>query len=136
MSSTEMACDQWKNDGQQSTTALAGSVRVPWHPRLLRRLGRASRARIDSWAVTRENLVVRDPAICHGQAVIGGTRVLVSIVLDALADGMTEPEILAEYPTLSVADIRTATAYGADLTRDEFPMVATPRCSRAPGENS
>jgi len=72
----------------------------------------------------RDNLVVRNPSICHGQAVIGGTRVMVSIVLDALADGMTETEILAEYPTLSVAGIRAAAAYGADLARDEFPMVA------------
>lgn len=75
--------------------------------------------------VARENLVVRDPGICHGQAVISGTRVMVSIVLDALADGMTEPEILAEYPTLSVAGIRAAAAYGANLARDEFPMVAS-----------
>jgi uncharacterized protein (DUF433 family) len=48
--------------------------------------------------VDQADLIVRDPKICHGQAVIKGTRVMVSIVLDALADGMTEAEILAEYP--------------------------------------
>ena len=53
-----------------------------------------------------------------------GTRVLVSIILDALADGMTEEEILAEHPTLTVEGIRAAAAYRAELARDEFPAVA------------
>ncbi len=70
-------------------------------------------------------LIVRDPQICHGQATVRGTRILVSIILDALADGMTEDEILAEYPTLTVEGIRAAAAYGAELARDEFPAVAT-----------
>jgi uncharacterized protein (DUF433 family) len=71
-------------------------------------------------------LIVRDPQICHGQATVRGTRILVSIILDALADGMTEEEIVAEYPTLTVEGIRAAAAYGAELARDEFPAVATP----------
>lgn len=70
-------------------------------------------------------LIVRDPQICHGQATVRGTRILVSSILDALADGMTEEEILAEYPTLTVEGIRAAAAYGAELARDEFPAVAT-----------
>jgi uncharacterized protein (DUF433 family) len=69
-------------------------------------------------------LVVRDPQVCHGQATVRGTRILVSIVLDALADGMTEAEILAEYPTLTAEGIRAAAAYGAELARDEYPAVA------------
>lgn len=70
------------------------------------------------------SLVVRDPQVCHGQATVRGTRILVSIILDALADGMTETEILAEYPTLTAEGIRAAAAYGADLARDEYPAVA------------
>lgn len=70
------------------------------------------------------DLIVRNPNVCHGQAVVKGTRIMVSIILDALADGMTETEILAEYPTLTVDGIRAAAAYGADLARDEFPAVA------------
>lgn len=69
-------------------------------------------------------LIVRDPQICHGQATMRGTRILVSIVLDAVADGMTEDDILAEYPTLTVEGIRAAAAYGAELARDEYPAVA------------
>ena len=68
-------------------------------------------------------LIVRDPAICHGQAVVRGTRITVSVILDALAAGMTEDEILPEYPTLTIDGIRAAAAYGADLARDEYPAV-------------
>jgi uncharacterized protein (DUF433 family) len=71
-------------------------------------------------------LIVRDPQVCHGQATVHGTRILVSIVLDALADGMSEDEILAVYPTLTVEGIRAAAAYGAELARDEYPAVAAP----------
>lgn len=69
-------------------------------------------------------MIVRDPTVCHGQAVVRGTRIMVSIVLDALADGMAEEEIIAEYPTLTVEGIRAAAAYGAELARDEYPAVA------------
>lgn len=71
------------------------------------------------------NSIVRDPSICHGQATIRGTRIMVSVVLDCLAAGMTESEILDEYPTLDVEGIRAAAAYGAELARDEYPAVAT-----------
>ncbi len=67
--------------------------------------------------------IVRDPKICHGQAVVSGTRIMVSIILDALADGMTEAEILTEYPSLTVGGVRSAAAYGAELARDEYPAV-------------
>lgn len=69
-------------------------------------------------------LIDRDPKVCHGQATVRGTRIMVSIILDALADGMTESEILAEYPTLTVEGVRAAAAYGAELARDEYPAVA------------
>jgi uncharacterized protein (DUF433 family) len=73
---------------------------------------------------SRSGLVVRDPAICHGQAVIKGTRIMVSVILDCLAAGMTEAEILEDYPTLTVDGVRAAAAHGADLARDEYPAVA------------
>jgi len=72
---------------------------------------------------TQRDLIVRDPEVCHGQAV-RGTRLMVSIVLDCLAAGMTEAEILADYPTLTAEGIRASAAYGAELARDEYPAVA------------
>ena len=70
-------------------------------------------------------LIATDPAVLHGQVHIMGTRVPVSVVLDCVAAGMTEAEILAEYPTLTVPGIRAAAAYGAVLARDELlPLAA------------
>jgi uncharacterized protein (DUF433 family) len=69
--------------------------------------------------------IVRDPSICHGQATVQGTRIMVSIVLGCLAAGMTESEIVDEYPTLDVEGIRAAAAYGAELARDEYPAIAS-----------
>ena len=58
-------------------------------------------------------LISADPQVMHGQAVIGGTRVPVSVILDCLAAGMTAGQITAEYPTVTTAGVRAAAAYGA-----------------------
>lgn len=50
---------------------------------------------------------------------------MVSVVLDCLAAGMTEQEIVGEYPTLDVVGVRAAAAHGAELARDEYPAVAS-----------
>ncbi len=60
-------------------------------------------------------MISTDPGVMHGQAVIAGTRVPVSVILDCLAVGMTAEEITAEYPTVTVAGVRAAAAYGAAL---------------------
>lgn len=70
-------------------------------------------------------LIVRDPLVCHGQAVVRGTRIMVSVVLDCLAAGMTEADIIEDYPTLTAEGIRAAAAHGAELARDQYPAVAT-----------
>jgi uncharacterized protein (DUF433 family) len=44
--------------------------------------------------------VVSDPNICHGKLTFKGTRVMVEVVLAALAQGMTKEEILKNWPTL------------------------------------
>ncbi len=69
-------------------------------------------------------LISRDPLVCHGQAVVGGTRILVSVILDCIASGMTEAEIIEDYPALTAEGIRAAAAHGADLARDQYPAVA------------
>ena len=69
------------------------------------------------------DLIAVDPAVCHGQACVRGTRIPVSVVLDALAEGMTEAEILEGYPTLTVEGVRAAAAYGAALAREELVLL-------------
>jgi uncharacterized protein (DUF433 family) len=79
--------------------------------------------------VTSEQLemISADPSVMHGQAVIAGTRVPVSVILDCLAAGMTAEEITSEYPTISVAGVRAAAAYGAALAREELLPIPQSR---------
>lgn len=64
-----------------------------------------------------------NPRICHGKACIKGTRVMVSIILDNLAEGVSEKEILISYPSLSTKDIKAAIAYAAELSHDRLASV-------------
>src|SRR5580658_6178487 len=61
-----------------------------------------------------------DPDICGGKPCIRGTRLWVSLVLDFLAGGMTEAEMLADYPQLTHQDILAAIAYGAEMSRERI----------------
>ncbi|MFH1464523.1 MAG: DUF433 domain-containing protein [Pseudomonadota bacterium] len=64
--------------------------------------------------------IYTDPAICHGQVCIRGTRVPVAVVLDNLAAGVGENGILESYPTLRLDDIAAAVAYAAELAREHI----------------
>ena len=60
-----------------------------------------------------------NPDICHRKACIRGTRIMVSVILDNLADGLSPERVIDEYPPLTLDDIRAAIAYAATLTREE-----------------
>jgi uncharacterized protein (DUF433 family) len=64
-----------------------------------------------------------DPAVCGGKPCLKGTRIWVSLLLDLLAGGMTEAEILAEYPQLTHEDVLAAIAYGAEVSRERIVPV-------------
>lgn len=66
------------------------------------------------------DLIAVAPDIVGGQAHVRGTRVTVSVVLDCLAAGLTEAEIVEQYPSLTSEGIRAAAAYGATLAREEI----------------
>lgn len=57
-----------------------------------------------------------DPNVCFGKPCIKDTRIWVSLILDFLASGMSFDEILADYPSLTIEDIRAAIAYGAEMS--------------------
>ena len=59
--------------------------------------------------------IVSDPAICHGKRCIKGTRIMPSVVLGALAEGLTADEIVKQYGSLTVEDVRAALGYAAHL---------------------
>ncbi|MBI4838503.1 MAG: DUF433 domain-containing protein [Nitrospirae bacterium] len=64
-----------------------------------------------------------DTLVCHGKACIKGTRIMVSVILDNLAEGSSENEILKSYPSLSPEDIKAAIAYAAELSRERLVSV-------------
>ena len=64
-----------------------------------------------------------DPRICGGKPCIKGTRIWVSLILDFLADDMTETELLDQYPGLTHEDVLAAIAYGAEAARERIIPV-------------
>lgn len=66
-----------------------------------------------------------DPNVCHGQACIKGTRIMVSVVLDNLAARLPTEEILKSYPTLTADDIQAALDYAAELARERIVYLPT-----------
>ena len=67
--------------------------------------------------------IITDPLVCHGKACIKGTRIMVSVILDNLAEGIGEEEILKSYPSLTLEDIKAAIAYAAELSRERLIPV-------------
>jgi len=64
-----------------------------------------------------------DPNVCFGKPCIRGTRIWVSLILDNLAAGASETELLEEYPQLTPDDIRAALTYGAEMARERFVEI-------------
>ncbi|HEX7676691.1 MAG TPA: DUF433 domain-containing protein [Thermoanaerobaculia bacterium] len=58
-------------------------------------------------------LIPVEPKICLGQACVAGTRIAVSVVLDNLAAGVPEEEILTSYPRFSHRAIQACIAHAA-----------------------
>ena len=69
--------------------------------------------------------IVIDPNVCFGKPCIRGTRIWVSLILDYLASGQTEAEILDAYPHITPEDIRACIAYGAEVAREHIIPVPT-----------
>jgi uncharacterized protein (DUF433 family) len=76
---------------------------------------------MENW---RERISV-NPAVCHGKACIAGTRVMVSVIVDNLAAGVSREELLGSYPSLRNEDIDAALQYAAELARERIvPLSA------------
>jgi uncharacterized protein (DUF433 family) len=61
--------------------------------------------------------ITTDTAICHGKACVKGTRVMVSVILDNLAEGETPDEIARAYHLVR-ADVQAALLYAAELAKE------------------
>lgn len=68
----------------------------------------------------KNNLIHRitvNPEICNGKPCIRNTRYTVSLILDLLSSGMTEKEIIGDYPALEINDIKASLAYASKLSK-------------------
>jgi uncharacterized protein (DUF433 family) len=70
------------------------------------------------------DIIVEDPAICGGQPIVRGTRVLVRTLLAYLAAGKAPEEIYADFPSVSPDALRAVIAFAAASARDDLPAPA------------
>lgn len=70
-------------------------------------------------AIPHHPRIVRDPAVLVGKPVIKGTRIPVELVLAKLAENPDLQELLADYPRLTVDDVKACFAYARLLVEQE-----------------
>lgn len=70
--------------------------------------------------------ITHDPAVMGGKPCIRGMRVTVSAILNLLASGHNEAEILRSYPYLEAEDIHEALAYAAWRTEETDVPLTSP----------
>lgn len=66
------------------------------------------------------------PGVCGGRPTVRGMRMTVSDVLELLAGGMTEEQILSDYPYLERADIQACLNFAARLSSYSVEPIDTP----------
>ncbi|MEI8571605.1 DUF433 domain-containing protein [Methylomonas sp. LW13] len=69
------------------------------------------------------NIITLEPGKRGGKPCVRGLRITVYDVLSWLADGMSEDEILEDYPELETSDIRACLAFAADRERNVSAIV-------------
>jgi len=58
-----------------------------------------------------------NPEVCHGKPTIRNMRYTVELILDLLSSGMTNAEILLDYPALEDEDIKACLSFASRLTK-------------------
>lgn len=68
--------------------------------------------------------ITADPEVLTGKPVIKGTRLAVEFIVDLLAKGWSEEDILRSYPGLEHADIQACLQYASDMLKSEkvYPL--------------
>lgn len=74
--------------------------------------------------ITINKYIIADSDVCHGKPVIKGTRVMVWQILEMLENGASTKEILDAFPSLTIAHVKAALSYAADLTKgSEYVLI-------------
>lgn len=58
-----------------------------------------------------------NPEICNGKPTIRNTRYTVNLILDLLSAGMTEKEIINDYPAIETKDIKACLLFASQLSK-------------------
>jgi len=77
------------------------------------------RGKVNDW---RDRISI-DPNVCHGKPCIKGTRIMIWIIVDYLANGDSVDEVLDAFPSLTREDVHAALAYAAEMTRERVIPV-------------
>ena len=79
-----------------------------------------------------QNRIVVDPEVLVGKPVIKGTRLAVEFIIDLLAQGWTETDILRNYPGVTHQDIQACLACASTVLKAEkvYPFAVPGRASR------
>ncbi|MEW6237198.1 MAG: DUF433 domain-containing protein [Candidatus Omnitrophota bacterium] len=64
-----------------------------------------------------------DPQICHGQPCIKGSRIMVWLILQYLANGDSAEDILTAYPSLTREDVQACLAYAAIAAQERVVSI-------------
>lgn len=67
-------------------------------------------------------LITVDATVCHGDPCIRGTRIPVTVVLDCLEAGMTEPQIRSQYPILPPRAVEAAVVYAIQYNLGDYNL--------------
>jgi uncharacterized protein (DUF433 family) len=67
--------------------------------------------------------IVIDPDVMVGKPVIKGTRIPVYLIIQFVANGMSQQDILDEYPQLKKEDIKAALLYASKCVEDEVTIT-------------
>lgn len=70
--------------------------------------------------------IVVDPNVLLGKPIVKGTRISVEFVIDLLAQGWTQEQVLGNYPGLTSEDVRACLTYAGAVLREQkvYPLKA------------
>jgi len=74
-----------------------------------------------------QKLITSDPKVMMGKPVIAGTRITVELILEKLAAGDTDADLLEAHPRLTREAIRAALAFAAEALKADvvYPTAET-----------
>ena len=67
-----------------------------------------------------QDYISSNPEVCHGKACITGTRVMATVILDSLAEGLRVEEIIEQYPSVSHEAVQATLLYAAELAKERL----------------